>query len=84
MAPVTFELARWKDDAACIGKGAIFFPGVGESASPNSKAAYKICWEECPVRRVCLDYALRHNEDHGIWGGFSARGRRNLRKLART
>ena len=28
----------------------------------------------------CLDYAISHNEEYGIWGGMTPRERRKQRK----
>ena len=36
----------------------------------------------CEVRNDCLEYALRHDERFGIWGGLSGRERRKLKKRA--
>ena len=49
-------------------------PGRGQSA----EHARQIC-ASCPVRELCLDYALRHGIVHGIWGGLTERNRRALR-----
>jgi WhiB family redox-sensing transcriptional regulator len=32
----------------------------------------------CPVRRECLDFALRIREPYGIWGGLNEIERRDL------
>lgn len=32
----------------------------------------------CPVRLECLQYALRINEQHGVWGGLNEQERRAL------
>ena len=29
----------------------------------------EVC-SSCPVSRLCLSYALVHNEEHGAWGGY--------------
>jgi WhiB family redox-sensing transcriptional regulator len=34
----------------------------------------------CPVRRQCLEWALTHDEKHGVWGGKSERERRTMRR----
>ncbi len=34
----------------------------------------------CEVRMECLEYALRHGEKFGIWGGMSERERRRIRR----
>jgi WhiB family redox-sensing transcriptional regulator len=43
-----------------------FFPEKGGTTA----LAKKIC-RSCPVTAQCLDYALTHNEQFGIWGGRS-------------
>lgn len=64
---------------ACVGVDPeLFFPDRGESA----EAAKAVC-AGCAVRQRCLEYALDHNERHGIWGGTSERDRRRLRRQRR-
>ncbi|MGZ0229741.1 MAG: WhiB family transcriptional regulator [Acidimicrobiales bacterium] len=50
-----------------------FFPSDGVGVIE----AQKIC-RTCVVQDVCLEYAVRNRVDHGIWGGYSERGRRKL------
>ena len=52
-----------------------FFPARGESTR-DAKAVCAVC----PVRRDCLEFALRLKVAHGVWGGLSERERRNLRR----
>lgn len=52
-----------------------FFPSDGVGVD----AARKIC-AVCPVQAPCLDYALVHRIDHGVWGGASERQRRRILK----
>lgn len=66
----------WMKRAACDGHDPeLWFPDQGEP----SVEARKVC-AECQVRLLCLDYAIRNREEHGIWGGLGVRERRNLRK----
>lgn len=46
----------------------VFFPAEGDSNL--TKEAKKICGM-CSVRRRCLDYAIRNDETHGVWGGMT-------------
>ncbi len=46
-----------------------FFPEKGGS----TREAKRICLG-CEVRSECLEYALRHDERFGIWGGLSEQG----------
>ena len=55
-----------------------FFPEKGGS----TKAAKRICHDLCPVRAECLEYALANDERFGVWGGYSERERRKLRREA--
>lgn len=39
--------------------------------------AARIC-HACPIRLPCLREALENREEHGVWGGMTARQRRQL------
>jgi WhiB family redox-sensing transcriptional regulator len=66
----------WMQDAACRGADPeLFFPVRGET----TYEAKAVC-AGCPVRFECLEYALRHSERFGIWGGLGERERRRLRQ----
>lgn len=72
------KINAWMDDAACADKDPnLFFPERGTHGS-LIRQAKAIC-RTCPVKADCLDYALRHREYHGIWGGTTNRERRRLR-----
>jgi len=76
---------EWRRSAKCFGVDTeLFYP-------PRDKALYKgiadqalaICNGKdsrppCPVRIECLLYALRRDEEHGIFGGMSHRERNAL------
>lgn len=66
----------WREKALCqeIG-GDEWFPEKGGS----TREAKKICLA-CEVSDKCLAYALKHDERHGIWGGYSERERRRLQR----
>lgn len=71
----------WKHDALCREHGEInWFPGQGES---NEVRKAKAICAECTVREECLDYAQRHKEVFGIWGGLSERQRKYHRDRSR-
>jgi WhiB family redox-sensing transcriptional regulator len=72
----------WQDRAACRGpQAAVFFPPSHlerkEERDVRERRAKAIC-AICPVRRPCLDYALRIREPHGIWGGLNEVERKQL------
>ncbi|MBI2704418.1 MAG: WhiB family transcriptional regulator [Actinobacteria bacterium] len=54
---------------------ATFFPSDGVGV----EIAKRIC-ATCPVKGLCLEYALEQRIDHGVWGGTSERQRRRILK----
>lgn len=65
----------WTVDALCAQTDPdAFFPEKGG----NARDAKKVC-AGCDVRAQCLQYALEHEEKHGLWGGLTERERRKLR-----
>lgn len=72
--------AAWMEQAICSQVDPeIFFPVHGESA----QAAQRIC-ETCPVQQTCLQWALDHNENFGVWGGLTAEQREKLGYRSKT
>jgi WhiB family transcriptional regulator, redox-sensing transcriptional regulator len=59
------------------------FPSTGTGVT----IAQAIC-AACAVRQTCLEYALLHRIDHGVWGGTSERERKRIaaarRRATRT
>ena len=63
---------HWTELARCAEvDNALFFPEKGGSV----REAKAVC-HRCEVRSECLEYALKHEERFGIWGGLSERERR--------
>ncbi len=58
---------------------AIFFPSDGLGV----ELARRIC-VNCPVKEPCLEYALSHHIEHGVWGGTSERERRRIVRRRRV
>ena len=56
-----------------------FFPSDGVGV----EKAQRIC-AECTVTSQCLEYALFHHIDHGVWGGKSERERRRIARRRRV
>ena len=80
MTPANLAELRWQDKALCAQVDPeIFFPEKGGSVRDPKR----ICGM-CDVRAECLDYALTHGEAFGIWGGFSERERRRLKREPAT
>ncbi len=74
----------WRDDAACVGTDTeSFFPEKGGS----TREAKRVCNNGCPVRKECLDFALRERNGvgrFGIYGGLSERERRQMYRAQGT
>ncbi len=69
----------WRDEAACRGLDTdTFFPVTDEEAA-EAKAVCAVC----PVRELCLEYALVTRQDDGVWGGLTETERRRLRRRHR-
>lgn len=70
----------WMADALCRDlPPAVFFPRDGAGV----EVARRYC-ATCPVRMECLEYALEHHIDHGVWGGASERERRRIARSRRA
>jgi WhiB family transcriptional regulator, redox-sensing transcriptional regulator len=72
----------WRHQAACQGKEAeLFFPPgpvePRDARLAREAVAKRICGT-CPVRMMCLEYALAVREPYGIWGGLNEYERRRL------
>jgi WhiB family redox-sensing transcriptional regulator len=57
----------------------LFFPIASAGPGSAQVAAAKAVCARCTVREACLRFALRANQDHGVWGGTSEEERRMLR-----
>ena len=69
----------WQKKANCRGVNPnLFFPERGVSTS-EAKA---VC-AGCQVKDECLEFAVDRGEKFGIWGGYSERERRKIRKARR-
>ena len=66
--------AWWRDRAACseVGTDVFFDKGLRSQA-------LALC-QVCPVNNCCLDYALKHEPEFGVYGGFTAAQRSKYRR----
>lgn len=53
-----------------------FFPEKGQPVG----TAKAICFR-CDVQEECLNWALKHDERFGVWGGASERDREKIKKF---
>jgi len=74
-ASLNRQARAWMDRAKCQGLDLhLFFPERGQTTN-EAKA---VC-AACEVRFECLEYALNHDIEFGLWGGVTERKRRTLR-----
>ncbi|MGH8899435.1 MAG: WhiB family transcriptional regulator [Egibacteraceae bacterium] len=75
------ERPKWHAEAACLGEDpSLFFPvGATGAALDQVERAKAVC-RRCEVSTDCLEWALRTNQDAGVWGGTSEDERRTLRR----
>jgi WhiB family redox-sensing transcriptional regulator len=72
---------NWRQQASCQKADSdLFFPiGNSGSAVEQIESAKEVC-EACSVRVECLTFALRTNQEAGIWGGTSEDERPKIHK----
>lgn len=73
-------IANWMEHGACrtpTFDPEWWWPNNSDPDSPGARIALNIC-AYCKVRDLCLDYAIKHNENEGIWGGLMPAGRRAI------
>jgi WhiB family transcriptional regulator, redox-sensing transcriptional regulator len=69
----------WRDLARCRDLDPeLFFP-IGNSgpAVAQAEQAVRIC-HRCHVTTACLNFAMEHHQDAGVWGGTTEEQRRTL------
>ncbi len=60
----------------------VFFPEEENPKGNKYTMAKKVC-AVCPVRNLCLEFALVNYETYGMWGGLSPKERRRLKVAPR-
>ena len=72
----------WRVDARCRSKNAGYFFAPPHLERRDDKRGREAMARElcggCLVQAQCLDYALRMQEPHGIWGGLNELERRRV------
>ena len=76
------EEEEWYENAACRGTDpALFFPDGTTTPEALEKIdeAKAVCIL-CDSQTECLRYAIKSNQDSGVWGGTSEMERRQIRR----
>ncbi|MFF0739404.1 WhiB family transcriptional regulator [Streptomyces sp. NPDC004111] len=70
---------NWQRQALCVESDPeIFFPvGTSDATELDERRAKDVC-ELCEVRARCFQWAMNHGVPEGIWGGYTAKERRDL------
>lgn len=76
---LNFEDISWHDEAACATRGNDIFFADPSCQSAEINQAKLIC-KSCDVRWKCLEFAVRNDITHGIWGGFTPSERNSYLK----
>lgn len=60
----------WREYAACakLPKNLFFYEGRGAKGNKELLDSVNVCLK-CPVRRQCLEFAVKNNEPYGQWAG---------------
>ncbi|MFE7060487.1 WhiB family transcriptional regulator [Streptomyces californicus] len=74
---------NWRLHAACRDEDPdLFFPtGTTGPALLQAEEAKTVC-RSCPVRALCLEWALESGQEQGVWGGTDEDDRRRIHRRA--
>ena len=53
-------------------------PGMDFTTRQSQISGAKALCRECPVMKLCAEYALSAHEPTGVWGGFSSSDREKM------
>jgi WhiB family transcriptional regulator, redox-sensing transcriptional regulator len=80
----TGTTANWRSAGACLSADPdLFFPISAMGPADKQITRAKMICARCVVRQECLDFALTHDQTHGIWGGTTAEERQRARRRKR-
>jgi WhiB family redox-sensing transcriptional regulator len=72
---------KWQDKASCQDVQDPFYPPLGferkDARIKREEKAKAIC-ASCPILKPCLENALAHKEQSGIWGGTTEKERKAI------
>jgi WhiB family redox-sensing transcriptional regulator len=77
---------QWLNESRCLTEDPeLFFPVGNTGPAVDQIDQAKAVCRECNVATQCLEYAIKENQDTGVWGGLSEDERKSLkRKYARA
>ncbi len=75
------ELTKSIDElggVACQSFPDMMYDEADNVESRHTQRIIKQICRECPVKDLCLDYAIAAGENYGIWGGLTTKERQEL------
>jgi WhiB family redox-sensing transcriptional regulator len=83
-----YDDSTWRAGAECRGENAVYFFAPSHFERKPEKdlregMARALC-RRCKVQQECLDYSIRIEEGHGIWGGLNELERKRLLRRRRA
>ena len=80
----TGNAMNWRAAGACLSADPdLFFPISSSGPAERQIARAKTICAGCRVRRECLEFAITHDQVHGIWGGTTPEDRQRERRRKR-
>jgi WhiB family transcriptional regulator, redox-sensing transcriptional regulator len=81
---VTGSAMSWQTAGACLSADPdLFFPISASGPAERQIARAKTICAGCRVRSECLEFAMTHDQVHGIWGGTTPDDRQRERRRKR-
>ena len=80
----TGSAMNWRAAGACLSEDPdLFFPISTSGPAQRQIARAKMICAGCGVRSECLEFAMTHDQVHGIWGGTTSEDRQRERRRKR-
>ena len=71
-------IVSWREAAACAERTDVDF--FADPSDLLATSAAKTVCDSCWVAEECLTWAIETNQTDGIWGGYTAKERRSIRR----
>jgi WhiB family transcriptional regulator, redox-sensing transcriptional regulator len=80
----TGSVKNWRSAGACLAADPdLFFPISMRGPAEKQISRAKMICAGCKVRTECLDFAMSHDQNYGIWGGTTPEDRQRERRRKR-
>lgn len=73
-----------QDQLPCTSAPDLFYPDAEDGHALHYVRLAKRACKTCPLLNLCGAYALKYNEEYGVWGGMSPGDRKTIRRNARA